>query len=69
MIGGRWTISPAQEEFESEWRVIEADLKTLRLSPAERRLARQLQQEDAVARSKGIRLLYVPTFYAIGQVA
>ena len=68
VVGGRWTISPAQEEFASEWRVIEADLETLRLSPAERRLARQLQQEDAVARSKGIRVLYVPTFYAWGKI-
>ena len=67
VVGGRWTISPAQEEFSSEWRVIGADLETLRLSPAERRLARQLQQEDAVARSKGIRVLYVPTFYAWGK--
>ena len=68
VVGGRWTISPAQEGFESEWRVIEADLETLRLSPAERRLARQLQQKDAVARSKGIRVLFVPTFYAWGKI-
>lgn len=68
VVGGRWTISPVQEGFESEWRVIEADLETLRLSPAERRLAHQLQHEDAVARSKGIRVLYVPTFYAWGKI-
>ena len=68
VIGGRWTVTPPQVEFDSEWKVIETDLETLHLSPTTMRLAHQLKKQDASARFNGSRILYVPTFYAWGIV-
>lgn len=64
VVSGRWMGNATQEEIDLEWQVLEADL-TGRLSHQE--LSR-LCQIDHQARESGERTLFVPTFYAIGQV-
>jgi SAM-dependent methyltransferase len=64
IIGGQWDESFNPDELESEWKVLEADLKEL---VPEKELAR-LKQIDFAAWHRGDRVLYVPTFYAWGKV-
>ena len=67
VLGGQWDTNFNQEAWQSEWDVIENDLGFLRISPdpQEIKLLRELDLESGRA---GNRLLYVPTFYANGQV-
>ncbi len=64
VVSGRWMGAASQDEIDLEWQVLDADL-TGRLS--EHELSR-LRQIDRQARESGERTLFVPTFYAIGQV-
>ncbi len=64
LLGGQWG-QPLEPEFmQSEWTVIEHDLQA-RLPKEE--LAR-LRRIDEAAWKQGIRILFVPTFYAWGKV-
>jgi SAM-dependent methyltransferase len=69
VLGGQWKGSMTQDEIESEWKVIDNDLVDLfppqQLASLRTQLAR-LKQVDQVACQKGDRILYVPTFYAMG---
>jgi SAM-dependent methyltransferase len=61
LLGGQWrkrTPSPL------EWRVMQEDLAGM-INPQKLESFRQM---DAIAWEKGERILYVPTFYAIGKV-
>lgn len=62
---GRWSTDPSPREIESEWQMLENDLKGL-MSSAE--LA-DLKKHDQLSRKKGSRMIYVPTFYAWGRVS
>lgn len=62
---GRWSTDPSPREIESEWKMLENDLKGL-MSSAE--LA-DLKKHDQLSRKKGSRMIYVPTFYAWGRVS
>jgi SAM-dependent methyltransferase len=64
VLSGRWHGAPSPQEWEEEWAVLEADLAS-EIAPEE--LSR-LKLLDAAAWQKGERTLFVPTFYAIGQV-
>ena len=64
VLGGQWSEPPTQLEWESEWDTLESDLSG-EISTAE--LA-ELKRLDFSAWRKGERILYVPTFYAWGQV-
>jgi len=64
VVSGRWVGAASQEEIDLEWQVLDADLMG-RVSDQE--LSR-LRQIDHQARESGERTLFVPTFYAIGQV-
>ncbi len=64
VVSGQWREPPSQVDLDLEWAVLEADLQGM-LSMQE--LAR-LRQIDRQAWQSGERLLFVPTFYAIGQV-
>jgi SAM-dependent methyltransferase len=64
VLGGEWGAPPAPEAWESEWAVLEEDLRG-QIAPGE--LA-ELRQQDAAAWKNGERILYVPTFYAVGRV-
>ncbi len=64
VLGGEWNAPPDAAARESEWAVLEDDLRG-RISAEE---LRALREVDAAAWAAGERILYVPTFYAFGQV-
>ena len=64
LLGGQWSTPPGAQAWESEWAVLQADLGG-RIAPEELNNLRRL---DAAAWEKGERILFVPTFYAWGQV-
>ena len=64
VLGAQWAGPPSRTEFEMEWSVLEDDLQA-RLTSEVRERLRML---DWTARERGERVLYVPTFYAIGRV-
>jgi SAM-dependent methyltransferase len=64
LLGGKWSGAPPTESWQSEWQVLESDLQG-RIDPS--RLA-ELQRLDTAAWQRGERVLFVPTFYAVGQV-
>lgn len=64
ILAAQWGQSEPTQTNETEWIMIQADLQD-RLSPSE--LA-DLQNWDQVALQSGKRVLFIPTFYAIGKV-
>jgi SAM-dependent methyltransferase len=64
VMAGRWELpSPPDEAFEAEWTMRERDLADL--LPADE--LRVLRVEDRRAQAAGRRILFVPTFYALGR--
>lgn len=64
LLGGEWHLPLARSAWESEWATLEADLFD-RLTPDQLAGLRALDWE---AWQTGERVLFVPTFYAIGWV-
>lgn len=64
LLGSQWSQPLSREAWESEWSVIETDLMAM-MTPEELAALRQL---DWQAWQSGERVLFVPTFYAWGQV-
>jgi SAM-dependent methyltransferase len=64
ILGARRQLPDPMGDFESEWAVLESDLSSL--LPAGR-LA-EYKTADIIARKSGERVLFVPTFYAVGRV-
>jgi SAM-dependent methyltransferase len=65
VLGGQWRSAPSQDEWDSEWRVIEHDLQGYSGKAID---ANRLKAFDWSAWQTGRRVLYVPTFYALGYV-
>ncbi len=65
VLGGQWRSAEAMSGFEEEWQVLASDLAGS-LPPEE---MRRLNDIDRSARQSGQRILFVPTFYAFGQVS
>ncbi len=64
VMGGQWNLPAAPgDDWEAEWSMRERDLRG-RVAP--QTLAR-LREEERQAMLDGRRVLYVPTFYALGQ--
>lgn len=64
VMAGRWRLPASPDaEFEAEWAMRERDLAGL-LSPEE---LRRLRSADRQALAEGRRILFVPTFYALGR--
>ena len=64
VMAGRWRLPAFPDaEFEAEWAMREHDLTGL-LSPEE---LRRLRSADRQALTEGRRILFVPTFYALGK--
>jgi len=63
VLSGQWREPPSQVDLDLEWAVLEADLRGML---SNQQLTR-LRQIDRQAWQSGERLLFVPTFYAIGQ--
>jgi SAM-dependent methyltransferase len=70
VLGGQWSGSPSLEEWESEWQVMEADLNStsgvFSETPPDLDIER-LKQLDFEAWQRAERVLFVPTFYALGR--
>ncbi|MGW8251096.1 MAG: class I SAM-dependent methyltransferase [Anaerolineales bacterium] len=68
VLGGSWSSAASMEGWELEWRVLLDDLHNLpgvwRTHQAEIETLREI---DQMARSRGERVLFVPTFYAWGH--
>lgn len=63
VLGGQWRSTEVLDGFEEEWQVLRADLEST--VPAEDLI--RFYAADRRARQAGERILYVPTWYAIGQ--
>lgn len=68
VIGGEWTAKPIWKAWESEWEVFESDLSFLASGIPAGELEK-LKEMDRQAYTNGSRVLFVPTFYAMGIVA
>ncbi len=64
VLGGQWKIKPTKKEWGLEWQTLVSDLEN---SLPESELKR-LQDLDWSAWETGSRILFVPTFYAIGII-
>lgn len=64
-LGGQWSGTPDWEAWESEWAVLESDLKD---KPSFSEKLGFLKSLDRSAYERGERVLFVPTFYAWGRV-
>jgi SAM-dependent methyltransferase len=64
VLGGEWRHPLPAWDQESEWAILQADLSGL-VDPGR---LEELQAIDQAASEHGERVLYVPTFYAIGWV-
>ena len=62
VMGGQWGEQRSAETNASEWAVLEADLAG-RVTTAE---LDEYKKRDALAWKNGLRILYIPTFYAWG---
>jgi ubiquinone/menaquinone biosynthesis C-methylase UbiE len=62
LLGGQWQGAPSSAEIDAEWTTLEADLAAM-LSQAR---LEELRRIDYHAWEAGERVLFVPTFYAIG---
>lgn len=63
VMAGQWSGQIAQDEWESEWQTLERDLTGL--APKSQRAA--WREADRRAWAEGSRVLFVPTFYALGR--
>jgi ubiquinone/menaquinone biosynthesis C-methylase UbiE len=61
---GRWEKALDIEDIESDWLMLEEDLKNV-LSSTE---IKELRKHEQKAIENGYRLIYVPTFYAWGKI-
>ena len=64
LLGGQWYAPPTPTQLESEWTILRTDLERM-ISPSQ---IAEFQHMDTDAWEKGVRILFVPTFYAIGKV-
>jgi SAM-dependent methyltransferase len=62
VLGGEWHSLPDQTTLKSEWRILTADLE----GGLPKEQLENYQELDQSAWKDGFRLLFVPTFYAIG---
>ena len=65
LLGGQWSGEPQPAQQASEWATLETDLAGL--LPNAR--LKELRRQDADAWQAGRRVLFVPTFYAVGYKA
>ena len=64
LLGGRWSGVPERQEWESEWKILFDDL----VGFISRNELQRLRDLDARAYQQGERILFVPTFFALGIV-
>lgn len=64
VLGGEWRRQDDTAEVDLEWETLRSDLEG-ELTP---KALDDLRERESMARSRGIRVLFVPTFYASGRV-
>ena len=64
ILGAQWKGKPLLDTWRSEWQILESDLSD---SISEDTL-REYEEIDKAAWQDGSRILYVPTFYAVGII-
>jgi SAM-dependent methyltransferase len=64
LSGGQWHPSTSTYEFENEWKTINHDLSNILTAEQ----IEKYEAKDLAARVDGIRILFVPVFYAIGKI-
>jgi ubiquinone/menaquinone biosynthesis C-methylase UbiE len=69
VIGAQWTGEIHQEEFASEWAIIQSDLSALNNKSEVLETSDELRKIDLAAWALGERIIFVPTFYAWGKVS
>jgi len=67
VLSGTWNTDFNQSGWDMEWKVIRHDIEHISPQPALQLLS-SLRQLDLQAYQKRTRILFVPTFYAIGRV-
>jgi ubiquinone/menaquinone biosynthesis C-methylase UbiE len=67
VLGGQWSGSLDWDQWESEWKVLEFDLKLFTKNDQILDIPK-LKAIDKTAYEQGARVLFVPTFYAVGRV-
>ena len=65
-LGGEWKLADSEVQGDSEWEMIEQDQMALNDSLSQEKIL-SLKNLDQEARKKGTRVLFVPTFYALGK--
>ncbi|MBN1666342.1 MAG: methyltransferase domain-containing protein [Anaerolineales bacterium] len=65
VLGAQWVAAPSQEEWQSEWSILAADLAQ---NPSWDSKLEQLRGIELAAWQNGTRVLFVPTFYAWGRI-
>ncbi len=63
VLGGHWSDPPSPIDLDLEWKILQEDLRAI---PENDQLP-GLRALDKSAWAQGVRVLYVPTFYAIGR--
>jgi hypothetical protein len=63
VLGGQWQGAPSPAEWQSEWAMLTADLSC---NPAWASELERVKAIDRTAWQSGTRVLFVPTFYALG---
>lgn len=66
VLGGEWQHPTTTQTDQSEWEILLSDFGALPEAPSEREI-QHLRAVERQAQASGSRVLYVPTFYAIGQ--
>jgi len=65
VLGGQWSDKPDWESWNSEWQVLESDIaQNSNLTNIDQ--ISKLKEKDRTAYDAGVRVLFVPTFYAWG---
>ena len=70
VLGAHWSGSPSNDELESEWAVLNSDLEIMLGTGDDAPWQAEfdkLKRLDEITWKHGERVLYVPTFYAIGK--
>jgi SAM-dependent methyltransferase len=63
VLGGQWKNAPSDLSRASEWRILKHDLERL-VTPEE---LEYFHEREELAWQEGNRVLYIPTFYALGR--
>lgn len=65
ILGAQWNMGQSHKVDEQEWMMIQMDLS----GKLTHEILENYQQEEIMAKKKGERILFIPTFYAAGIVA